>query len=78
MNVRDILNHFPPKINEWLTKENISTPTEKQVMEIIIQNYDSLSLKLLENLDQFERYSENPTHKSFFNDLVSINTSKIF
>lgn len=70
VNMRDILNHFPPKISEWLSKENISTPTEKQIMSIIVQNYDSLTLKLQDNLDQFERYSENPKHSEFFSNLV--------
>lgn len=69
-NVRDILNHFPEKITDWLREENISTPTEKQIMTIIIQNYDSLTLKLQDNLDQFQRYSENPHHFEFFNKLV--------
>ncbi|OXU25819.1 hypothetical protein TSAR_007528 [Trichomalopsis sarcophagae] len=70
VNMRDILNHFPPKISEWLSKENISTPTEKQIMDIIIQNYDSLTLKLQDNLDQFDRYSENTSHLKFFDSLV--------
>ncbi|KAJ8670612.1 hypothetical protein QAD02_001871 [Eretmocerus hayati] len=70
VNMRDILNHFPPKISEWLSKENISTPSEQQIMDIIVQNYDSLTLKLQDNLDQFERYSENPRHSEFFCNLV--------
>ncbi|XP_011496026.1 PREDICTED: UPF0668 protein C10orf76 homolog [Ceratosolen solmsi marchali] len=70
INLRDICNHFPLKISEWLTKENISTPTESQIMAIIIQNYDTLTLKLEDNLDQFERYSESQKHFEFFSSLV--------
>ncbi|XP_014212015.1 UPF0668 protein C10orf76 homolog [Copidosoma floridanum] len=70
VNIRDILNHFSPKISEWLAKENISTPSEQQIMDVINENYNSLTLKLLDNLDQFERYSENPKHFEFFSSLV--------
>jgi hypothetical protein len=41
-------------------------------MAIIIQNYDTLTLKLEDNLDQFDRYSENPKHFEFFSSLVCI------
>ena len=69
-NIRDILSHFLVKITEWLKKQNISTPSENQIMDIIIQNYDSLTLKLQDNLDLFDRYSENPTHLEFFDKMV--------
>jgi len=32
VNVRAILTHFTPKIDEFLTSQNISTPTEDQVI----------------------------------------------
>ncbi|XP_058793907.1 armadillo-like helical domain-containing protein 3 [Phymastichus coffea] len=71
VNIRDILDHFSPKINEWLVRQNISTPSENQIMAIIIEHYDSLTLKLQENLDHFERYSEHDTYSEFFSNLVS-------
>lgn len=71
--MRDIVNHFSPKITAWLTSESLSTPSEQQIMAIIIQNYDSLTLKLRDNLDQYERYSEKPNHTGFFEDMVNIN-----
>ncbi|XP_011684942.1 PREDICTED: UPF0668 protein C10orf76 homolog isoform X2 [Wasmannia auropunctata] len=71
VNVRDIVNHFPPKIAAWLAKESLSTPTEQQILTIIIQNYDSLALKLQDNLDQYERYSEKPNHTAFFEEMVT-------
>jgi len=71
VNVRDIVNHFPPKIAAWLAKESLSTPTEQQILAIIIQNYDSLALKLQDNLDQYERYSEKPNHTAFFEEMVT-------
>ncbi|XP_066581485.1 armadillo-like helical domain-containing protein 3 [Prorops nasuta] len=71
VNMRDIANHFPPKITAWLHKESLSTPTEEQILAIIIQNYDSLPLKLQDNLDQYERYSEKPSHTAFFEEMVT-------
>nr|XP_050867697.1 armadillo-like helical domain-containing protein 3 isoform X2 [Vespula vulgaris] len=71
VNMRDIVNHFSPKITAWLTSESLSTPSEQQIMAIIIQNYDSLTLKLRDNLDQYERYSEKPNHTGFFEDMVT-------
>ncbi|XP_035724047.1 armadillo-like helical domain-containing protein 3 isoform X2 [Vespa mandarinia] len=71
VNMRDIVNHFSPKITAWLTSESLSTPSEQQIMTIIIQNYDSLTLKLRDNLDQYERYSEKPNHTGFFEDMVT-------
>ena len=35
-------------------------------------NYDSLTLKLQDSLDQYERYSEKPRENAFFTNLVSI------
>lgn len=71
VNMRDIVNHFPPKITAWLTSESLSTPTEQQILGVIIQNYDSLTLKLQDNLDQYERYSEKPNHTAFFEEMVT-------
>lgn len=71
VNMRDIVNHFPPKISAWLQSESLSTPTEQQILGVIIQNYDSLTLKLQDNLDQYERYSEKPNHTAFFEEMVS-------
>lgn len=33
-------------------------------------NYDTLTLKLQDGLDQFERYSEQPKEAAFFKELV--------
>lgn len=49
---------------------SISTPSEDQILEIVRQNYDSLTLKLQDFLDQYERYSEKPKHTTFFTNMV--------
>ena len=70
--MRDIVNHFPPKIAAWLASESLSTPTEQQILAVIIQNYDTLTLKLQDNLDQYERYLEKPNHTTFFEEMVNM------
>jgi hypothetical protein len=37
------------------------------------KNYDSLTLKLQDSLDQYERYTEKPRHAAFFTAMVCCN-----
>lgn len=69
-NVRAIVNHFSPKIEAWSTANKISTPTPEEVMDIVRSNYDTLTLKLQDGLDHFERYSEVPKEQQFFTNLI--------
>lgn len=41
-----------------------------QVLEVVRSHYDTLTLKLQDGLDQFERYSEQPKEAAFFKELV--------
>lgn len=70
VNIRAIINHFTPKIDSILSENNISALTEEQVLEVVRNNYDTLTLKLYDNLDQFERYTEKPIETAFFTPLV--------
>ncbi|XP_049813161.1 armadillo-like helical domain-containing protein 3 [Schistocerca nitens] len=70
INVRAIINHFQPKIESWLASQGLSTPSEEQILEVVRKNYDSLTLKLQDSLDQYERYSEKPKHAAFFTSMV--------
>lgn len=70
VNVRAIINHFTPKIDTWSAANHLSALTEEQVLEVVRSNYDTLTLKLQDNLDQFERYSEKPRESSFFTQMV--------
>ncbi|ERL86513.1 armadillo-like helical domain-containing protein 3 [Dendroctonus ponderosae] len=69
-NVRAIIKHFNPKIDQWLASSNLSTPTEDQILDIVKKNYDSLTLKLQDLLDHYERYTEKPHYTSFFTGMV--------
>jgi len=70
VNIRAITSHFQPRIDAWLAKEQLSTPTEDQILDVVRDNYDSLTLKLQEGLDQYDNYAENPSYTSFFTSLV--------
>lgn len=70
VNVRAIINHFTPKVDSWATAHQQSSLTEEQVLEVVRGNYDTLTLKLQDSLDQFERYAEKPKEVPFFTNLV--------
>eukprot|EP00095_Tigriopus_kingsejongensis_P007666 maker-scaffold156_size297567-snap-gene-0.24 protein:Tk07666 transcript:maker-scaffold156_size297567-snap-gene-0.24-mRNA-1 annotation:"hypothetical protein L798_14922" len=70
VNIRAIIAHFNPKIDAWLSAQQLSTPTEEQILDVVKSNYDSLTLKLQEGLDQYEPYVESPRHAVFFTNLV--------
>lgn len=46
-----------------------------QVLEVVRSNYDTLTLKLQDGLDQYERYSEQHKEAAFFKELVSVSLS---
>ncbi|CAK1555338.1 unnamed protein product [Leptosia nina] len=69
VNVRAITLHFSPKIDAWLASQNLSTPTEDQILEVVRKNYDSLILKLQEGLESYERYSEK-SYRALLSKLV--------
>ncbi|KAJ0183259.1 hypothetical protein K1T71_001235 [Dendrolimus kikuchii] len=69
VNVRAIIQHFSPKIDAWLASQNLSTPTEDQILEVVRKNYDSLILKLQEGLESYERYSER-AHRPLLSKVV--------
>merc|ERR1719193_458932 len=56
VNIRAITCHFQPRIESWLQKEQLSTPSEEQILEVVRANYDSLTLKLQDSLDQYDNY----------------------
>lgn len=69
-NLKSIISHFGPKIDTWSQANHISSLSEQQVLDVVRANYDTLILKLEDNLDQYERYSERPYETQFFNQLV--------
>merc|ERR1719193_1174607 len=70
INIRAITSHFQPRIEAWLASQQLSTPSEAEILEVVKSNYDSLTLKLQDNLDLYESYVEHPQHTPFFTNLV--------
>ncbi|XP_042314435.1 armadillo-like helical domain-containing protein 3, partial [Sceloporus undulatus] len=68
--LRAIINHFNPKIESYAAVNHISQLSEEQVLEVVRSNYDTLTLKLQDGLDQYERYSEQHKEAAFFKELV--------
>lgn len=54
----------------------VSLRVSFQVLSVIRSNYDTLTLKLQENLDHYEKYSEKPKEAAFFTQLVSSRMQK--
>ena len=46
INIKAITAHFSPKIDAWLSQQQLSTPSQEQILEVVKANYDSLTLKL--------------------------------
>lgn len=42
-----------------------------QILEVVRSHYDSLTLKLHESLDAYERYAERPPVAAFLSSIVS-------
>jgi len=62
--------HFDEKIDSWTRQNPGSTLSTENVLEIIKSNYDTLKLKLQENLDKYEPFVENPNAVPFFRQLL--------
>nr|CAG4638292.1 EOG090X027A [Cyclestheria hislopi] len=70
INVRAIGQHFKPKVELWMESQKISTPSQEQILEIVRSHYDSLTLKLHESLDAYERYAERPPVVAFLSSIL--------
>eukprot|EP00118_Oscarella_pearsei_P010758 m.68031 g.68031 ORF g.68031 m.68031 type:complete len:697 (+) comp35483_c0_seq1:52-2142(+) len=76
VNIRAIVNHFIPKIDSFSATQKIASLTSEQVLEVVRLNYDTLTLKLQDNLDHYEKYSEKPYEAAFFTSLMRSLTSE--
>lgn len=71
INVRAIINHFNSKIEQYCVTNQLASLTEEQVLEVVRNNYDSLTLKLQDGLDHYECYSAAKTKGvQLFNRLI--------
>ncbi|XP_019859629.1 PREDICTED: UPF0668 protein C10orf76 homolog [Amphimedon queenslandica] len=75
-NIRSIANHFAPKIDQCCATNQTTALSTEQVLEVIRNNYDTLTLKLQDGLDQHDKYSEKPKESPYFSQLVRNITSE--
>jgi len=68
VNIRAITSHFQAKFDEM----HASQLTEQEILDVVKSHYDSLTLKLQENLDGYERYDEQPHESNFFVQMVKL------
>lgn len=66
INVKAIIAHFNAKIEAYSNQNQIVTLAEEQVLEVVRNNYDSLTLKIQDNIDQFEPYDPSKTDEFDF------------
>lgn len=72
INVKAIIAHFNAKIEAYSSQNQIVTLSEDQVLEVVRNNYDSLTLKIQDNIDQFEPYDPSKTSEfEFLTKLLS-------
>lgn len=65
-----ITTHYDAKLSS-VSDGGFATLTEQQILDVVRAHYDSLTLKLLENLDVYERYNEKPKEAEFFAALLA-------
>lgn len=70
VNVRAIIDHFTPKLEAWSVAHQVASLTNDEVLEVVKVNYDSLTLKMQDFLDQYDRYSEKPKDLSAFMNVL--------
>ncbi|CAK9299038.1 unnamed protein product [Gordionus sp. m RMFG-2023] len=70
VNINAIIIHFRSKINFVSDRNNIQSFSPEQVLEIIRCNYDSLTLKLHQNLYVYPKYNEE-NESAFMEKIVN-------
>jgi len=71
-NIKTIIRHFSAKIDQWQEANTNSTLTQEQVVHIIRNNYESLKLNLMDALDLYEPFLENPHEVQFFRKYLRV------
>lgn len=77
LNIKTIISHFSGKIQQWNFAHPEVTLTPDMVLRIIKDNYDSLKLKLQENLDYFEPCIRNISKYFNYFEVIWILLNKI-
>lgn len=71
-NISAIVAHFSQRIEAWSRANEGAALSPDDVLQVIKRNYGSLKLTLLDNLDVFAPYMENPGQVSFFRQYIRL------
>ncbi len=71
-NISAIVAHFKSRIDLYTKQNDTVALSPDEVLSVIKRNYGSLKLTLLDNLDVFLPYSENPAQVSFFRQYIRV------
>ena len=71
-NISAIIAHFRNRIQNWIQNNDGAVISPEDVLSVIKRNYGSLKLTLLEGLDFYSPYSENPSQISFFSQYIRV------
>lgn len=69
-NIRAITEHFNPRIEQWTASNPHVQLQPDHVLTIVRDNYDTLTLKLQDHLDSYEKFNENPSELPFFTHIT--------
>ena len=69
-NIMAIVQHFKNRIDNWTKANDGAAISPEDVLSVIKRNYGSLKLVLLDGLDFYAPYSENPSQISFFRQYI--------
>ncbi|XP_075676447.1 armadillo-like helical domain-containing protein 3 isoform X1 [Dermatophagoides pteronyssinus] len=71
INIKAIIAHLNIKLELYSQQNKIITLSEQQVFDIVRNNYDTLTLKLVENIDSYEPYNFAKCNEiEFFNQIL--------
>ncbi|XP_055355333.1 armadillo-like helical domain-containing protein 3 [Paramacrobiotus metropolitanus] len=70
-NLRSVINHFTPKIEAFSAEYQKVTMEREEILGVIKKNYDSLSLRLVDMTECFEKHANGTGDKEFIEKYIA-------
>eukprot|EP00035_Acanthoeca_spectabilis_P001335 m.79355 g.79355 ORF g.79355 m.79355 type:complete len:703 (+) comp10796_c0_seq1:77-2185(+) len=70
VNIRAITNHFNPRIATWKSEKGLTTLSTEEVLKLVRDNYDTLTLKLFSGLVKVVPFEETEEHTAKLSRVV--------
>eukprot|EP00037_Helgoeca_nana_P016321 m.153648 g.153648 ORF g.153648 m.153648 type:complete len:712 (+) comp23464_c0_seq1:121-2256(+) len=70
INIRAITNHFNPRIATWKAEKALTTLSTEEVLKLVRDNYDTLTLKLFSGLVKVVPFEDNEEHAAKLSAVV--------